>query len=69
MWSWAQGAPGYANNTRHGFDYCCTQLTRSGEDVFAPKWPSGTGHNARACGGSCCYGGFGYGGLVTISYG
>ena len=69
MWAWNSGAPGLANNTRHGPDYCCTQLTRSGEDIFQPKWPGGPGMNARACSGGCCYGGPGLGGLVTITYG
>ena len=68
MWSWNTGAPVYAQNLRLSPDYCCTQLTRSGEDAFCTKWPGGSGMNTRAC-GSCCYGGFGTGGLVLITFG
>lgn len=69
MWSRDAGAPQLANNTRHSPDYCCTQLTRQGCDIIHPKWPSGAGANARACGGGCCWGVFGTGGLVLVTFG
>ena len=51
-------------------DYCTVQLTRSGcETSGGSKFPGGPGTSARACGGPCCWGGWGAGGLVTVTYG
>lgn len=69
MWSRVTGAPIFNNNSRHSPDYCCTQLTRQGCDIIHPKWPAGPGANARACSGGCCWGSFGTGGLVLVTFG
>jgi hypothetical protein len=50
-------------------EYCTTQLTRNGNDYYPSRWPGGPGANSRACGGGCCFGGWGAGGLVLITYG
>lgn len=71
MWDWNTGAPGLGNSTRNGYDYCTIQLTRSGCDTMGSvsKFPSGSGTNARACGGGCCFGSWGAGGIVVVTYG
>ena len=70
MWQGAQGTPKLGNNFRQGLEYCTTQLTRDGYfGIEGPKWPGGPGNSATACGGGCCWGGYGAGGLVLITYG
>lgn len=71
MFDLQAGPTKYKANMRLGMERCTMQLTRSGGDHFANtvQWPGGAGNSATACGGGCCYGGFGAGGLVTINYG
>lgn len=70
MFSETVGVPRLGNNTRQGLEYCTTQLTRQGYDNNnGAKWPAQGGTNARACGGGCCFGSWGAGGLVLITYG
>lgn len=70
MWNGTTGSYKYAQSTRTGIDYCTTQLTRSGFDNNnGAKWPAQGGTNARACGQGCCWGSWGAGGLVLITYG
>lgn len=70
MFEFMQGTPKLGNNTRTGLDHCVTSLTIWGGAAFGnPRWPGGTGNSATACGGGCCYGMFGAGGLVMITYG
>lgn len=69
QWTGQQGSPKFGNNFRQGTEYCTTQLTRNGNDYYPSKWPGGAGANARACGQGCCFGGWGAGGLVLITYG
>ena len=70
MKEWQTGASKFSNNTRMGLDHCVTSLTIMG--CFAANgstWPGGTGNSATACGGGCCWGSWGAGGLVLITYG
>ena len=70
MKEWQTGAPKYAQNTRMGLDHCVTSLTITGCcPNGGSKWPGGPGNSATACGGGCCWGGWGAGGLVLITYG
>jgi hypothetical protein len=51
---------------RLSFDYClpCHGCGHVGESVF----PGGGGGGAVANGGPCCWGGWGMGGLVVITF-
>jgi len=62
----------YGPNFRRSFDPCAMQMTRMGCDYWGSQvqsWPGGPGAGAQACGGPCCWGYFGTGGLVLITYG
>ena len=70
--AWLQGAPKYQNNSRHTFDSCVTQMTINGCGTLqgqAALWPSHGGASGKACGGGCCWGQWGAGGLVMVTYG
>ena len=70
MKEWETGGSRYSNNTRMGLDHCSTSLTISGcFGIGQAQWPSGPGNSATACGGGCCWGSWGAGGLVLITYG
>lgn len=70
MFEWNGGSNKLANNTRLGLDHCVTSLTINGSAPFGPaKFPGGVGNSATACGGGCCWGSWGAGGLVLITYG
>ena len=70
--SWHQGAPKYQNNSRMTFDPCVVSMAIMGCGRFqgqAALWPSHGGTGAGACGGGCCWGQWGAGGLVVVTYG
>ena len=70
--AWAQGAPKYQNNSRMSFDVCVTAMANFGCGRFqgqAALWPSQGGVAANACAGACCWGQWGAGGLVVVTYG
>lgn len=71
MWFAATGAPKYGMTTRHGREHCSVGNTAVGCEYGAggSKWPAGMGTPSSACGGGCCWGGWGAGGLVLITYG
>lgn len=70
MFEFMSGPTKYGQNLRLGLDHCVTSLTISGCYPFGnPKWPGGPGNSATACGGGCCWGMQGAGGLVLITYG
>jgi hypothetical protein len=70
MWVWDAGSYKYKNSTRRGLEYCSTSLTNQGcNNMQGSKWPGGPGQSARACGGGCCWGGWGAGGLAMVTYG
>lgn len=62
----------YTPNMRHGADSCGVGMTVSGCYYYHGQmttWPGGPGASGQACGGPCCWGGWGTGGLVLITYG
>ena len=70
--AWAQGASKYQNNSRMSFDICVTSMANFGCGRFqgqAALWPSQGGVAANACAGACCWGQWGAGGLVVVTYG
>jgi hypothetical protein len=71
MWFAATGAPKYGMTTRQGREHCSVGNTAVGCEYGAggSKWPAGMGTPSSACGGGCCWGGWGAGGLVLITYG
>jgi len=71
MWFAATGAPKYGMTTRQGREHCSAGNTQVGCEYGAggSKWPAGMGTPSSACGGGCCWGGWGAGGLVLITYG
>jgi len=70
QWFAATGAPKYGMSTRTGLERCTNNNTRQGCDAMnGSKWPAGMGTPSSACGGGCCWGGWGAGGLVLITYG
>lgn len=70
MWHAVSGSPKYGNNTRQSVEHCSLSLTHIGcSGLNGSKWPGGSGSPAAACGGGCCWGGWGAGGLVLITYG
>jgi len=70
MFEFMSGPTKYGQNLRLGLDHCVTSLTISGCAPFGQaKFPGGPGNSATACGGGCCWGSYGAGGLVLISYG
>ena len=71
MWFAATGAPKYGMTTRQGREHCSVGNTSMGCEYGAggSKWPAGMGTPSSACGGGCCWGGWGAGGLVLITYG
>lgn len=67
-----QGPHKFQPNTRHGYDPCTVSMTRMGCCYFtganSGMWPGGGGATAQACAGGCCWGSWGLGGLVLITY-
>lgn len=62
----------YTPNTRRNFDPCAVGMTNAGccySGGQMTTWPGGSGSAGQACGGPCCWGGWGTGGLVLITYG
>jgi hypothetical protein len=59
-------------NLRHSGDQCGVGNTQSGCNNYfqqSTNWPGGGGSGATACGGGCCWSGWGFSGLVLITYG
>lgn len=59
-------------NFRRGFDPCNVSMTMAGCCYWGSQvtsWPGGPGAGGQACGGPCCWGFYGTGGLVLITYG
>lgn len=59
-------------NTRRSLDPCSVSMTMAGCCYWQgamTQWPGGPGSSGQACGGPCCWGGWGTGGLVLITYG
>jgi len=70
MFEFKSGPTKYKSNLLLGIEHCSTSLTISGCSPFGqPAWPGGPGNSATACGGGCCWGGWGSGGLVVVNYG
>ena len=70
MFEFKSGPTKYKANLLLGMEHCSTSLTISGCSPFgAPAYPGGPGNSATACGGGCCWGGWGAGGLVVVNYG
>ncbi len=70
MFEFKSGPTKYKANLLLGIEHCSTSLTISGCSPFgAPAYPGGPGNSATACGGGCCWGGWGAGGLVVVNYG
>jgi len=68
MWDYVSGPPKGAN-TRKGRDYCGNPMTCSGCGWgCAQPYPGDAGYNGTACGGPCCWGHWGSGGMVKVSY-
>lgn len=68
MWDYVSGPPKGAN-TRKGRDYCGNPMTCSGCGWgCAQPYPGDGGYNGTACGGPCCWGHWGSGGMVKVSY-
>lgn len=61
------GSPKYSQNTRLGNNHCQTQWTRSGCDKLQNAWPSSAGAGGSACGGGCCWSGWGASGLIIMT--
>jgi hypothetical protein len=62
----------YGPNFRRSFDACGVGMTAMGCCYTGGQqtaWPGGPGISAYACGGPCCWGAWGTGGLVLITYG
>jgi hypothetical protein len=68
------GTHKYGANSRHALQGCCTAVTitgccRYGAASYALNFPGGPGSSGVGCGGGCCWGGWGSGGMVLITYG
>ena len=68
------GAHKYGANSRHALQGCCTNITisgccRYGNGSYALNFPGGPGSTGVGCGGGCCWGGWGLGGMALITYG
>lgn len=69
---WTTAGLKYTPNTRKMFDPCNVSMTMAGCCYAGGQmttWPGGGGISGQACGGPCCWGGWGTGGLVLITYG
>ena len=66
-WESPIGAPKFAQNTRMGNNYCQSDWTRMGCCRQGNVWPGGGGTSGSSCGGPCCWGGWGAGGLVILT--
>jgi len=71
-----QMMPGSASklqmNFRHSGDECAIGITHSGCNFYqslGTNWPGGAGSSGTGCGGGCCWGSWGFSGLVLITYG
>ena len=68
MWDYVPSSP-MSGNTRKGRDYCGNPMTCSGCGWgCAQPYPGDAGFNGTACGGPCCWGHWGSGGMVKVSY-
>ena len=68
MWDYVSGPP-KGGMTRKGRDYCGNPMTCSGCGWgCAQPYPGDGGYNGTACGGPCCWGHWGSGGMVKVSY-
>jgi hypothetical protein len=71
QWQWLPGATKYYPITFSGLDSCEVGMTAEGCCYFGNfygMWPGGGGPSAQACGGGCCWGHWGIGGLVLVCY-
>lgn len=63
----AAGSPKYGQNTRLGASNCFAGMASQGCSRILNHWPGGPGNGAGACGGGCCWSGWGAGGLVIMT--
>ena len=71
-YTWLHGPTKLMNNTRHSGDTCTVGMTAMGCCYFYNNhgmFPGGGGNSGQACGGPCCWGAWGIGGLVLVTYG
>ena len=62
------GSPKYSQNMRLGETNCSASWTNNGCCRGVNHWPGGGGYGASACGGGCCWGSWGAGGLVVLTF-
>ena len=61
------GSPKYAQNTRLGLNQCSSGWTIAGCCKIGNHFPGGSGDGGSACGGFCCWSGWGAGGLAIVT--
>lgn len=64
----AMGTPKLQPTTRKGVNACVVSVAGAGCARFKNHWPSGAAGSAGACGGACCWGGWGAGGIVSVTF-
>ena len=71
-WQYMSMSLKYAPNFRRSFDACGVGMTNAGCCYVGGQmgtFPGGPGIQAWACAGGCCWGAWGTGGMVLITYG
>lgn len=66
-WQWVPQGPYIGGGQRHSFDYCCGG-SGSGVTNGRAVFPGGGGGGAQVGGQNYCFGDFGAGGLIIITY-
>lgn len=70
-WQWLPGATKMMPNTFHSMDTCEIGMTSIGCCYYSGHYgtfPGGGGPTGQGCGGGCCWGNWGIGGLVLLCY-
>ncbi len=61
------GIPKYQPNTRKGWSHCDVEFTIQGCCRLRPMFPAVGGAGGSSCGGGCCWGAWGSGGMVIVT--
>jgi hypothetical protein len=76
VYTWQAGTPKLSNNSCHTFDTCTIGMAHSGcmmvgsyTPVVPCAGPGSPGIAGEGCGGGCCWGSWGQGGMVVVTWG